>query len=441
MSGRIALIHYTAPPVVGGVERIVGRHAGLMADAGHSVRIVAGRGESADPRVRFERVELADTLHPAIVEVAAELAAGQVTAEFRALVARLEKELERALDGIQVAVLHNVASLNKNLPLTAALHSLAGRAEAPRLILWHHDLAWTMPRYRLALHDGAPWSLLRTPWPGATQVTISESRRASLAGLMRLPEESIAVVPGGVDLPDEAASGARAAAASGARAVGASGAPAAGAGEAPNAGEAGGHEGRNGFEPLLITPARVTPRKNVELAVEAVAALRAMGHPAGLIVTGPVDPHDATERTYLERLQWLRERLELNEAVVFRAETAAGPPSDEELDRLYRRADVMLIPSWDEGFGLPVLEAAVRDLPIVCSDLASLRELAGDQATYVSPNADGVTAAEAVLAAVGRGPSSALAERVRTRHSWPAIYERSIAPLLEKALSGGRRRH
>ena len=403
---EIALVHYTAPPVVGGVERIVGRHASLMADAGHAVRIVAGRGAAQDPRVRFVPVELADSLHPEVVAVGADLAVGRATPAFEDLARRLEEELAAALAGVDVAILHNVASLNRNLALAAGAALVLARPGAPRTILWHHDPAWTLPRYQPSLHEGEPWSLLRTAWPGAIQVTISASRRRDLANLMDIPEDSIAVVPGGVDLPSEGAA-------------------------VPHAAHP-----MPGADPLLLTPARLTPRKNIELAIETVSALRAMGrHEAGLIVTGPVDPHDHTEWLYLERLLELRRRLGLDQVVVFLAQTEAGHPADDRLDELYRAADALLLPSWDEGFGLPVLEAAVHDLPIVCSDLPSLRELAGDEATYVQPDGGGRAAAEAVRQAIARGPSAALAERVRDSYSWPAVYRRHIAPLLKRALS------
>jgi glycosyltransferase involved in cell wall biosynthesis len=410
---EIALVHYTAPPVVGGVERIVGRHASLMADAGHSVRIVAGRGGSQDERVRFVPVALADSLHPEVVAVGADLAVGRATPAFEDLARRLEEELAAALAGVDVAILHNVASLNRNLALSAGLHSVLVRPGAPRTILWHHDPAWTLPRYQPSLHEGEPWSLLRTAWPGAIQVTISASRRRDLADLMGIPEDSIVVVPGGVDLPPEGAGGGPAGAATDRAAA----------------------QPLPGADPLLLTPARLTPRKNIELAIETVGALRAMGSPAGLIVTGPVDPHDHTEWLYLERLLELRRRLGLDQAVIFLAQTEAGHPADDRLDELYRAASALLLPSWDEGFGLPVLEAAVHRLPIVCSDLPSLRELAGDEATYVQPDGGGEAAAAAILAAIARGPSAALAERVRDSYSWPAVYRRHIAPLLERALS------
>jgi glycosyltransferase involved in cell wall biosynthesis len=415
---EIALLHYTAPPVVGGVETLIARHAVLMADAGYSVRIVAGRGEAPDPRVRFTSVALTDSLHPEVLSVGAELAAGKVGPRFWELAGRLETELATALDGVELAILHNVASLNRNLALTVALRSLVARPAAPRIILWHHDLAWTLRRYQPALHEGEPWSLLRTPWPGAVQVTISEARRQALAGLLGLEADSIAIVPGGVDLPEPG------------QAPGYSGRP------RRSQRPAYGSIALEGFDPLLLTPARVTLHKNIELGIRAVAALRAAGQPAGLVVTGPVDPHDRGESRYLERLLTLRRRLGLDASALFLAETPAGSPSREFLDSLYLSADALFLPSWDEGFGLPILEAAVRMLPIVCSDLPSLRELGGEEVVYIDPSATPRQAARAVVEAIDRGPSAELARRLAARYTWPNVYRDRIEPLLARALAG-----
>ena len=46
---QIALLHYSVPPVIGGVESVLAQQARLMADAGHNVRGIAGRGEKFDP--------------------------------------------------------------------------------------------------------------------------------------------------------------------------------------------------------------------------------------------------------------------------------------------------------------------------------------------------------------------------------------------------------
>ncbi len=65
---------------------------------------------------------------------------------------------------------------------------------------------------------------------------------------------------------------------------------------------------------------------------------------------------------------------------------------------LFARAHLLVLPSLDEGFGLPVLEAMACGVPVVVSSAGSLPEVAGDAATPVAPgDADGFEAAMAAL--------------------------------------------
>jgi glycosyltransferase involved in cell wall biosynthesis len=401
----IALVHYTAPPVVGGVERVLARHAVLMADAGHDVRVVVGRGEPPDPRCSLVEIPLMDASHPTIERIQLDLAAGTVLPGFDDAVASLRTALADALEGVDVAIAHNVCSLGLNLALTAALHDLAARGTPRRLIIWHHDLAWTSSSYRSTLHDGPPWNLLREAWPRAVQVVVSEARRRELAALTGLRSESIAVVPNGLDV----ASFLRV---------------------QPRSSELLASLDLTGLEPLLLMPARITPRKNIELALQVVAAIRAAGSPAGLIVTGPVDPHRPAERDLLGLLLALRGTLGLDGAVRFLAAEPEGVPSDAVVGDLYRLADALFLPSLDEGFGLPILEAAVHRLPIICADLPTLREHAGDAATYVSTDDEPAEIAARVLERLAPDRVLGLARRIRREYSWETIYRSKIAPLL-----------
>ena len=405
-SRAVALLHFTAPPVVGGVEQVIGRHARLLAEAGHDVRIVAGRGEPPDPRISFVTVPRADTSHPETVRLQAELDAGRLPDAFARVVEGLAGELAAALEGADIVIAHNIASFGRNLALTAALHERATRPGAPRTILWHHDLSWTLPGYRRTLHDGFPWDLLRTPWPGVTQVTVSEARRADLVKLMGLDPADVRVVPNGVDL-------------------------AALLGLAPRTMEVIHATGLLAFSPLVLLPARITARKNIELALRVVAALRTAGRSAaGLVVTGPIDPHDAAAQAYFESLLTLRRELLPDGAAIFLAESP-GKPADEALvGGLYRVADLLLLPSLDEGFGIPILEAGAHRLPIICSDLPALRDLAGDAAWYVAPDAEPGAVAALVMERLDGDPRATFARRVRTEFAWEAVYRRGIAPLV-----------
>jgi glycosyltransferase involved in cell wall biosynthesis len=62
-----------------------------------------------------------------------------------------------------------------------------------------------------------------------------------------------------------------------------------------------------------------------------------------------------------------------------------GYVPDSELENLYRRASIFAFPSLDEGFGMPVLDAMARSLPVLTSSVSAMPEVAGDAALLVNP--------------------------------------------------------
>jgi glycosyltransferase involved in cell wall biosynthesis len=66
-----------------------------------------------------------------------------------------------------------------------------------------------------------------------------------------------------------------------------------------------------------------------------------------------------------------------------------GWVSDEDLEGLYGMATCLVFPSLIEGFGMPVLEAMERGLPVACSNTTSLPEVAGDAPRYFDPRDEG----------------------------------------------------
>jgi glycosyltransferase involved in cell wall biosynthesis len=390
---NIALLHYTAPPVVGGVERVLEQQARLFAAAGHRVRVVAGRGE-AQPGVRFMREPLLDSRQARILAAKADLDAG-----------RLSRRLKAALRGVDVLIAHNAASLHKNLALTAALHQIWQQRTFPRLVLWHHDLAWGSQRYQAELHPGHPWDLLRTPWPGATQVTISTTRRTELSHLMGITGEEIRVVPNGIDIATFLKL-------------------------STSTVELAEKLGLGAASPLLLLPARLTRRKNIELALQALAALRTRLPAAALLVTGPLGPHNPANQAYFDSLLQLRAQLGVENSAYFLAEHVTGFVSDEVVNDLYRLADALLLPSRDEGFGIPVLEAGLAGKPAFCAEIPALRELGGEDAYYFSPDAPAAEVAELIARTLQASPTWRLAGRVRSQYTWEQIYARHLAPLV-----------
>lgn len=86
---------------------------------------------------------------------------------------------------------------------------------------------------------------------------------------------------------------------------------------------------------------------------------------------------------------------------------------DDELNQLYAGARAVLVPSRVEGFGLPVLEAFARGVPVVASDIPSLREVTGGLATLVA--VDDVEGWKRAVRAVWDNPGAPEARRAWAR--------------------------
>ena len=427
---RIALLHYSVPPIVGGVESVLAQHARLMTQAGHTVCLLAARGASLSAQIPLIPLPLIDSRHPRVLAAKAQLDRGTVPDDFAPLTDEITQALQTALTDVDVLIAHNVCSLNKNLMLTAAIQrltlaarysehseeSLIPSTEIPRppgtqndtlrVILWHHDLAWTTPRYQAELHDGYPWDLLRTDW-GARHVVVSDLRQRELAELMNLPLESIAVVPNGVD-------------------------QAAFFKLSPTTLALLQQIDLTQAAPILLLPVRLTPRKNIELALRTLAALRRDLPQAKLIVTGPLGAHNPANAAYFNKLKALRAELNLSGAAIFLAELIDTFLPDEVIADFYRLADALFMPSREEGFGIPIVEAAFSKLPIFCTDIAPLLALGREDVTYFSPDSDPDRVAHLIAERLRAEPTYRAAVRLRQELTWGQIYARHIASLLEE---------
>lgn len=405
-SKRIAILHYASPPVVGGVESTIAYHARGLAALGYAVRVISGSGGDFDDHIETRIDPLFGSKQPEVLAVKQELDSGQVTPAFETLVERQIAALRKMLDSCDVCIVHNVHTLNKNLPLTAAL----ARLHQPRFIAWCHDLAWTNPQYQPELHDAYPWNLLRQKWPNTHYVTVSESRQAELAQLLGVSTQDITVVVPGID-PARFWNWTQTMEIIESRL---------------HLLEADG---------LLLLPARLTRRKNIGLALHVLAEVRLQsGQDFRLVVTGPPGPHNPANPGYLGELLDLRHTLQLDNAVHFLYELANPPliPDDSTLFNLYQLADALFFPSIQEGFGIPVLEAGLAGVPVFCSDIPAFRSTGAKDVSYFDPIHD--TAGEiagCILQTLTASPSFRLRVRVRQDYRWDEIIRNKLVPLLE----------
>jgi len=409
------MLHYTAPPTIGGVEAVIQAHAQAFLRAGYPVTVVAGQGDEAylPDGAGLIRIPQVDSRHPLVLEMSEELKEGRVPAGLEALVESLALSLQFRLGAFDNLIVHNVLSKDFNLPLTVALFRLLDAGALPNLIAWNHDFSWTSPSSRVRMHDGYPWDLLRTYHPGITYVVVSEHRRQELAELLGCPPERIHVVYNGVD-------------------------PRSLLGLSDEGWRLAERLGLLEADLVLLMPVRVTAAKNIELALRVVAALKERIARPLLVHTGPPDPHDPHSLAYFRSLQDQRRELGLEAEVRFVFESGPDPAeglivSFQVIADLYRSSDLMFLPSLREGFGMPVLEAALVSLPVACTAVPAAVEIGQDDVILFDPDDDPASIAGQIAAWAESSPVHRLRRRVRQTLTWDMIFEQRIRPLLRPA--------
>jgi mannosylglucosylglycerate synthase len=413
---NIAILHYSAAPVVGGVEAVISAHAGLFMDNGYPVTVVAGnaRADSLPEGTGFIRIPEMDTRHPQIVSLNPDLENGRQPSEFAGLVDRLADDLRPRLTGFDNLIVHNIFSKHFNLPLTAALARLLDEGVGGNWIAWCHDLTWTSPNSRHKVHPGYPWDLLRRPHPRLCYVTISKERQTELAGLFELPAEEVRVIYNGVD-------------------------PAGLLGLTETGIELAERLGWMDSDLNLLMPVRVTQAKNVEYAIEVTAAIKKLGLRLKLALTGPPDPHEAGSMAYFSSLQALRRKADVEQELRFVFESGPDPETPYTIPLtvvgdLFRLADLIFMPSRREGFGMPVLEAGLTGVPFASTSIPAAVEIGGNDVFLFNQEDDPTQTAGGILAWLNANPASRLKRKVRREYTWQAIFRREIEPLLFKGI-------
>jgi glycosyltransferase involved in cell wall biosynthesis len=177
---------------------------------------------------------------------------------------------------------------------------------------------------------------------------------------------------------------------------------------------------------LVLTVSAKLPHKNLLRLLGALALIERGQRPL-LVLPGYPTPHEQELRRHAAELG-------IDDDVRFLGWIAA-----EELEGLYAAASCFVFPSLAEGFGLPILEAMARGVPVACSARGSLAEVAGDAALLFDPESEPAIA-DSIRGLLG---ASALRDRLRAagraqaaRFTWSATAAGTLASY-ERVLSAG----
>lgn len=330
---------------MGGVENVVRDQAAMLRQAGHEVKVLTGTGVDLGEDYEFVLLPELSPDFELYKSVNAVLTRGQSDQTFSQYRSRLVEVLRAEITGYHVTIVHNVFTMHFNLALTLALHDLATQH---KMIAWTHDLTASNSDYALPNPKNPPWNLMRKSSPAVTYVAVSDVRAEEMKTHLKLPELPV-VIPNMVD-------------------------PARLFILTPEIRESLASLAIPWRDYVFLLPAQLVVRKNIDFAIAAVKQLRAEGRNPLLLITGAKVANSPASEHYSSFLkQSLPQDLQSHVAFV----SDFFPVQDDSMRDLYLLADCLFFPSKQEGFGLPILEAAMHRMPVWCQGIPAHRALEG----------------------------------------------------------------
>lgn len=174
---------------------------------------------------------------------------------------------------------------------------------------------------------------------------------------------------------------------------------------------------RGDSKPYILFVGQIQPRKNIVRLVEAFEQLAEDEPDLQLVIAGG---HGWLQAPILEAIRTSRFSARIRRL---------GRVSDEQLAVLYAQAEVFVLPSLYEGFGLPVLEAMAAGCPVVTSNVSSLPEVVGDAAVLVDPHSSEAMALGIQSARARRAELSAAGRHRAALFSWDKTAQQTLAVL------------
>jgi mannosylglucosylglycerate synthase len=393
---KIAIIHYTSWPVIGGVESVIRQHAQLIFRHGHEVAILCGEGTGFAKEIPTVVVPELDSRNARVRIAQQEAFNGRPGQAYFRLLEELNISLSRLLGKFDRVIVHNIFTMPFNLAATQALSGLAD--QGVKIIAWTHDLAAANPDYQIPSDQA--FDLIRERHSRVKYVTISDARAVEFKKLTG--SEVDAIIPNGLDFADTCAI-------------------------TPEVMELVHDDLATSI--ILFYPARILARKNITFALQIVKALFDLGVQVRLLVSGARDPHNPANAEYFVGLKQLAADLQIQSSVSWVNDFFFVDQA--QLHSLYSVADGILFPSRQEGFGLPLLEASAYRLPVFCSNIEPLKSIAPSGTLLFDLRDAPKNIAEKIRNAFGNDNAFKNRKRLLCNYSAERLFRDKTEPFLE----------
>jgi glycosyltransferase involved in cell wall biosynthesis len=156
-------------------------------------------------------------------------------------------------------------------------------------------------------------------------------------------------------------------------------------------------------------------------------------------MTGAYDPHEEKAVSYQRRLKYWVKELEMQDYVAILAEYRFSDgkklvPGRNFIRDLYLMADLLLMTSKDEGFGLPLLEAGLIKLPIACTEIPPFLEL-GEDVCFFQLEDPPLIIAGRIIEYLARTSTHKMFRSVMRKYVLDVVCRNEIMPFLRDIIS------
>jgi len=411
---QVIIVHYSLPPVVGGVETIIGPQAEIFARQGYLVTLLSGEGNIEGHNIKTSIIPDLSLRSQHTRNIQRVLKLGSLPENYEYRLLNLQKKIETQVGNIKTIIIHNIMSMPFNLTATEAFWNYIEKNPDKKFYLWTHDLAWMMEDHKNYLYNRRPWILLKTVLPNVHYITISEYRRRQMSDLLNISRKNISVIPNVLKYQDFLSF----------------------------------HNETTTVishlelfhkYPFILIPARQIPRKNIERSIRIISILKNTFPDIIGIITGMPEMDNGQMSPYSQFLNEIIKENNLGNNVIFLSDVfnklgISYAKNREIVHDLYFIANLVLYLSHDESFGLPILEAGAARTPIAVSQIPVFREIAKDGALYLPTDESPEFNANRLIKFLKENLSKSdlLFKRVFSCYNWETYWQDYLKPIFEE---------
>ena len=410
----IGIVHYTYPPIIGGVEKIVFDHAQFFAKYGYETSIFSGEGRNENKQIKLIVIPEFRSLgitNPSLREQI--LTQSDFPPEFYQQKNAIYKKIEISFQSTDIFFIHNILTFTFNPCLNAALIEYINNHKEKKFVVWIHDVILDPMRKKRTFASSQLHDLFYKPIPSAFYVGISQFLKNTLIDEVGFPKNLVTVIPNGVDINNLL-------------------------NLHPLTQKILSKYKILGSDPLIFLPTKIMPHKNIDLCLKILAEIKKKRENPFLIITAKNFPHNKNV-SYLEEIANLMQKLNLkNEVLLLHNEIGQKEQETEYqiVNDFYRLSDIVFFLSSFENFGLPLLEAGITKTPILLSNLEVFKEIEPENVYYVDiENENSEAIAKKVIEITEKDMRLSFFRKVKSEYNFYYIFQSKILPYIEEIWS------